>query len=145
MSATNVLETGLLTLLFLNTALAHIGDASGLQPSSADGSFDISVHTGDPGEAGDQTTNEADYTDYARVTVARGAAQWSVSTDTADNDNAITFPEASGGSNTLTHFAIGSATDTDTAFITGALTASLAVSSGITPEFAAGALDVQLG
>jgi ABC-type Co2+ transport system permease subunit len=145
MSATNTLETGLLTLLFINTALANIGDAGGLQPSASAGSFDISVHTGDPGEAGVQTTNEADYTSYARVTVARGAAQWTVTDDTADNDNAITFPEASGGSNTLTFFAIGSVTSVDLAFITGALTASLAVSSGITPEFAAGALDVQLG
>ncbi len=27
----------------------------------------VSLHTGDPGEAGDQTTSEAAYTSYARV------------------------------------------------------------------------------
>ena len=59
MSATNAFETDLLKLIFQNVALANVGDASGLQPSSTAGSLYISLHTGDPGETGDQTTSEA--------------------------------------------------------------------------------------
>ena len=63
----------------------------------------------------------------------------------ADNDAAVTFPSATGGSETETHFGIGSDTSgAGNLFIWGALTASLAVSNGITPSFAAGALDVTL-
>ena len=72
MSMSNVSETALLNLLFKNQAWANVGDASGLQPSVAPGSFFIALHTADPGEAGDQSTNEVAYTGYARVGVVRG-------------------------------------------------------------------------
>jgi hypothetical protein len=62
MSATNAFETALLTLYFNNTDHANIGDAAGLQNSATAGSFYVSLHTGDPGEGGDQTTSEATYT-----------------------------------------------------------------------------------
>lgn len=146
MSATNVFESGLLSLIFENADYANVGDATGLRGSTTAGSFYISLHTADPGETGDQTTSEAAYTSYARVAVARSTAGWSVTSGTADNDAVITFPEATGGSETLQDFGIGS--DSSTAgnlFMYGALTSNLAVSSGITPEFAAGALDISLG
>ncbi len=60
-----------------------------------------------------------------------------------DNDSAITFPAATGGSETETNFGIGSDTSgAGNLFMDGSLTSGLAVSSGITPEFAAGDLDV---
>jgi hypothetical protein len=59
MSMTNQAEHALLDLIFLNTDWANIGDASGLQNSAAAGSFYVSLHTADPGEAGSQTTSEA--------------------------------------------------------------------------------------
>lgn len=65
-------------LLFDNTAFAKIGDASGLQPSAADGSFYVGLHTDSPGAGGDQTTNECAYTSYARVAVARTAGGWTI-------------------------------------------------------------------
>jgi hypothetical protein len=68
-----------------------------------------------------------------------------VASGVADNDGAINFPQATGGSESETHFGIGSDTSgTGNLFLWGALTSSLAVSSGITPSFAAGALDVTL-
>ncbi len=140
---TNAAETNLLALLFTNVAWANVGDVSGLQPSATAGSMYIGLHTSDPGETGDQTTNEGAYTSYARIAVARSAAQWTVTNDTCENDNAITFAQATGGSETETHFGVGSAlSGTGNLFIKGALNSSLAVSSGITPEFAAGALDI---
>jgi hypothetical protein len=143
MSATNAFETDLLELIFNNTDIANIGDAAGLQNSATAGSLYVSLHTGDPGETGDQTTNEATYTSYARVAVARSGAGWTVSGNNASNAAAVTFPAATGGTNTITHFGIG--TDLSGAgslLFKGALSASLAVSSGITPSFAIGELDV---
>ena len=143
MSATNAFETSLLSLIFLNTDIANIGDAAGLQNSAAAGSLYVSLHTADPGETGNQTTSEATYTSYARVAVARSGAGWAVSGNTADNAAAVTFPACTGGTNTITHFGIGTdASGVGTLLFSGALTASLAVSSGITPSFATGALDI---
>jgi len=145
MSATNAFENGLLSLIFENANYANVGDATGLRGSSTAGVFYISLHTGDPGETGDQTTSEAGYTSYARVSVARSTAGWTVASGVAANAAAINFPAATGGSATCTNFGIGSDTSgTGNLFLKGALTASLAVSSGITPSFAAGALDVSL-
>lgn len=140
MSKTNSFETDLLELLFNNTAIANIGDASGIQPSAAAGSFYIALFTTDPGETGAGT--EANYTGYARVAVARTAGGWTITGNTASNAAAITFAECTAGSNTITHFAIMTASTGGDMIFSGALTASLAVSTGITPEFAAGALDV---
>lgn len=143
MSATNAFETACLTLYFNNTDHANVGDAAGIQNSATAGSFYISLHTGDPGETGDQTTSEATYTSYARVAVARSGAGWTVSGANVSNTAAVTFPACTGGTNTITHFGIGSdSSGAGNLFFKGALTASLAVSSGITPSFAIGELDV---
>ncbi len=79
MSKSNALETALLNLYFLNTGHANVGDATGLRGSTAAGSFYLSLHTADPGEAGTQSTNEVAYTGYARVAVARSGSGFSVS------------------------------------------------------------------
>lgn len=148
MSATNAFEAGILSLVFENANYANVGDATGLRGSSTAGSFHISLHTGDPGETGSQTTSESAYTSYARVAVARSTAGWTVSGTAptqAANDGAVTFPTCTGGSSTVTYFGIGSdASGAGNLFISGALTASLAVSNNITPSFAIGALVVTL-
>lgn len=144
MSATDVLENGILSLLFENANYANVGDATGLRGSTTAGVFYISLHTADPGETGDQTTNESAYTNYARVSVARSTAGWSVAAGVADNDAAITFPLCGVTGSTITHCGIGSDTSgAGNRFMNG--TASLVVSVGITPQFAAGALDISLG
>lgn len=141
MSMSNAAETDLLNLLFKNTTWANIGDATGLVGSSTAGSFYVSLHTGDPGEAGDQTTSEATFTSYARVAVARSAGGWTVSGNTVSNAAAVNFPQCTGGSNTITHFAVGRASSgTGEIIVSGALSASLAVSNNITPSFGIGAL-----
>jgi len=141
MSLSNASETALLALLFNNTTWANVGDATGLVGSGAAGSFYISLHTADPGEAGDQTTSEATFTSYARVAVARTSGGWTVSGNSVSNTAAITFPACTGGSNTITHFAIGrSSSSTGMIIASGALTSSLAVSNGITVSFAIAAL-----
>lgn len=108
MSKGNTFENDLLLLLFNNTNIANLGDATGLRGSSAAGSLYVSIHTGDPGEAGDQTTNEISYTGYARVAVARSGAGWTVSTNQVVNAAAITFGQMTAGAGgTATHWAVG--------------------------------------
>ena len=149
MSATDLFEEDLLDLIFTNVAAPNVGDGPGLLPSATAGSFYISLHTGtllDTHTSQQQT--EAAYGSYARQAVARSTAGWTVTTDgtgLVDNDSAITFPQASSGSETETDFGIGSASSgVGNLQIFGALTSSLAVSTNITPEFAAGALDITL-
>ena len=145
MSATNVFENGLLSLIFENANYANVGDATGLRGSTSAGNFHISLHTTNPGETGTQTSTEAAYTSYARIAVARSTAGWTVASGVCDNDAAINFPLCTGGSETENSFGIGSdLSGTGNLFLKGSLTSSLAVSSGITPSFAAGALDVTL-
>ena len=143
MSISNTFETSLLQHILQNIDIANIGDATGLRGSSTAGNLYISLHTADPGEAGSQTTSEATYTGYARVAVARSAGGWSVAANVASNASAVGFPAATGGSNTLTHFGIGTnASGAGTLLMSGALSSSLAVSAGITPSFASGQLTI---
>jgi hypothetical protein len=77
--------------------------------------------------------------------VARSGAGWTVSGNNASNAAAITFPAATSGSNDITHFGIGSdASAAGNLFFYGALGATRTISSGITPSFAIGELDVNL-
>ena len=145
MSATNAFETALALLIFNNTNAANIGDATGLRGSSVAGVFYISLHTADPGEAGSQTTSETAYTNYARVSVARSSAGFTVSGNNVSNAAAVTFPTGGATGATITHFGIGTdATGAGNLLFKGALNSSLAVSSGIAPSFAIGELDVNL-
>ncbi|MDX1487531.1 MAG: hypothetical protein R3268_04970, partial [Acidiferrobacterales bacterium] len=111
MPATDVLEDELLDLLFLNAAFDNIGDATGIGGSSTAGNFEVSLHTGTLTDTSTQTTSEAAYTSYARVddaNTARAGSAWTVTSGTVTNDNAITFPQATGGSETETDFGLGS-------------------------------------
>lgn len=143
MSMTNAAEANLLNLLFLNIDWANIGDAAGLQNSATAGNFYISLHTADPGEAGNQSTSETAYTSYARVAVARSGGGWTLTSQTISNTALVQFPQCTGGTSTVSYFGIG--TDSSGAgnlLMSGALTSPLSVSNGIQPQFAAGALTV---
>lgn len=143
MSKSNAFETDLLSLIFNNTDIPLIGDAAGIQNSAVAGSLYVSLHTGDPGETGDQSTSETSYGSYARVPVARDSSGWTVNGDQVTNTGTIAFAACTSGTPTLSYFGIG--TDPNGAgklLYSGALTAPLAVSSGITPTCAPGALVV---
>lgn len=143
MSKSNTFENDLLQLIFNNVDIALIGDAAGIQNSATAGSLYVSLHTADPGETGDQTTNETSYTSYARVAVARSAGGWTVSGAAVSNTALVQFPQCTGGSATLTHVGVGTdASGAGKLLYSGALASSLAVSSGIQPQFAAGDIDV---
>lgn len=140
MSKGNTFENDVMKLIFNATAIANIADNAASSPLT---NLYVSLHTGDPGEAGDQTTSEATYTSYARVAVSRDSGGWTVSSNTAENAALVQFPQCTGGSNTITYVGIGTASSsTGKLLYKGALSSSLAVSSGIQPQFAAGDLVV---
>lgn len=139
-SMTNDFETNIAELIFNNTALANIGDGSGLQPSGTAGNFYVALYTVAPSDAGGGT--ECTYTSYARVAVARTSGGWTVSGNNTSNTAAIEFPECTGGSETAVAFAILTAASDGDMLFWGDLDSNLAISNGITPSFAIGALDV---
>lgn len=135
-------ETAILQHVFQNMAVSGMGDSGGLLPSATAGSFYIALYTVDPSDSSAGT--ETVYTNYARVAVARSSAGWTVTGGAAYNTAAITFAQCGATGATLTAFAIckGDVEGTDDQIYWGELTSDLVVSSGITPEFAAGDLDI---
>ena len=133
-----------LDLYFLNEAHVEIGDAAGLLPSAAPGSFYISLHTGNP-VAGDQTTSETTVGTYARKAVARSGAGFTVAAANVSNAAAVTFAQGSSGSETIQYFGIGeNVSGAGTLFMSGPLDTNHTYGNGITLEFAIGELDVDL-
>src|ERR1019366_4829238 len=99
-------DTNLLKLILNATAYANIADNASSSPIT---NLYVSLHTGTPGVGGTQTTNEAAYTSYARVAVARTTGGWSVTSGVGTNVAAGTFPAGTGGSETETYVGIGTA------------------------------------
>lgn len=139
MSKTNTWETGLLELLFTNTTFSGVGDATGLPGAATAGSLYFSLHTADPGETGDQTTNEVTYTSYARVAVARSGSGWTVTGDAVAVDANVTFPAGTGGSGTATHWGLGSASSgAGKLLYKGSISPTIVTGNGVTPQLTAG-------
>ena len=133
MSKGNTAENDVLLHLFNTTALSWAGITH----------LYVSLHTGDPGEAGTQNTSECAYGSYARVAVIRTPSGWTVSGSSTTNTAAIEFPECTSGSETITHVAVGTLTSGAGQIVySGALNASRSVSSGIQPRFAASGLTI---
>lgn len=141
MSKSNSLENALMLLLFNATTFNGIAENDSTSPNT---DLYVSLHTADPGEGGSQTTSECAYGSYARVAVARSGAGWTVTNNTATNAALVQFPQCSSGSETATYVGVGlGSSGAGTLLYSGALSASLAISSGIQPQFSAGTLQVQ--
>ena len=118
----------------------------GTDPSwRANANLYLSLHTANPGAGGNQSTSEATYGSYARQVVAHSSGGFTIASHSGTNANAINFPVCTGGSETLTHIAIGtSASGAGTVLLSIALAASLAVSAPIQPIFPASSLTFTL-
>lgn len=110
----------------------------------------INLHVADPGEAGTATTSPPTYTGYVAATVSRDSAGLTICDPTNPyaanaagsaykNTAQVTFPEATGGTDTITHVSV-SVIATGQILRKAALTSPLNVSLGITPLFPAGTL-----
>ena len=100
----------------------------------------LALFTADPTEAG-VFTNEANYTGYARVAMAKASA-WTDGGSTFTNATLLQFPQCTAGSNTITHFAVCTLASGGEIVVSGQLNANLNISSGIQPQFAIGSLSV---
>ncbi len=130
MSFSNTAETAVLDYVFKGSNV------------SWDGNTDLwlALHTADPGEAGTAVTSEATYGSYARATLTR-ASDFTVSGNQVSNTNLEQFPQCTSGTETITHVSIvTSASGAGTIIVRAALNTSIPVSTGIQPQFAAGAL-----
>jgi|WetSurSiteA1Bulk_404760.scaffolds.fasta_scaffold28706_2 hypothetical protein len=143
-SKKDTFETSVLNHIFCNAAMTGIGDAGGLLASSTAGSLYIALYVDGTEPSDSASGTETTYTNYARVAVARSAGGWTVAAGACSNTAAITFAQCGASGATLGAFAICKAgtTGVDDQLYWGELTSPLAVSSGITPEFAIGDLDV---
>lgn len=132
MSKGNTFENDLLKLIFNATAIANIADNAASSPLT---NLYVSLHTGDPGEAGDQTTSEATYTSYARVAVARTTGGWTVTNNSVSPVSDISFPAGTGGSGTVTHFGVGTASSGSGKLLySGTVTPNIVTGNGVTPK-----------
>lgn len=137
MSKGNVFENDLLKLIFNGTGIGNIADNAGSGPLA---NLYVSLHTADPGEAGDQEENECAYTSYARVAVARSGAGWTVDGNSVSPVDEIEFPQATGGSETATHFAVGTAASgAGKILYYGTVTPNIIIANGVTPILSTGA------
>ena len=100
----------------------------------------LALFTADPTESG-VFTNEANYTGYARVAMPKASA-WTDGGSTFTNATLLQFPQCTAGSNTITNFAVCTLSSAGEVVVSGALNASLNISSGIQPQFAIGSLSV---
>lgn len=133
MSIGNTFENDLLKLIFNATAIANVADNAASSPLT---NISVALHTGDPGEAGDQTTSEIAYTSYARVSVARTTGGWTASSSGSTSPVAnIDFPTGTGGSGTATHFSVGPTGGGATKiFFSGTVTPNIVCGNNIIPR-----------
>lgn len=139
-------ELDILKLILANVTDPLVGDAIGLIGSTTAGNLYLALHTSSPGSAGNQTTNEAAYTGYARIPISRATGSWTFSASNPAqgvNTNATAFALCSGGSaETETDFSLGTAlSGAGKILFYGPLGASVPVTPGVTtPTVAAGAV-----
>lgn len=131
----NAEETALLELLMNAGTWPNIAQNASSSPYSA---WYLGLATASPGETGNQSTNQAAYSGYARESTARasGAGGWDVAGDAATLSDALTsFPQAAGGSETENYFTIGGdPSGTGRLVLYGGVTPPLVVATGTTPQ-----------
>lgn len=135
----NTLEHQLLRLIFHATSVATLFQKT---TASALTSLSVQLHTASPTDTGDMVASEATYGAYARVGVERSSTGWTITgtsaaTATVSPATNITFPQATSGTNTITHFSIGtnvSAGSTGQILYYGTVTPNISVSAGVTPR-----------
>jgi hypothetical protein len=137
MSATNMLETALLDLIFNKTLDAIFGTLSG----TGDANFYLALFTADPTETCSLVA-EADYGSYARIAVVRTSGGWTVSGNQASNTALVQFIKSTSTGSDVTHVGVcsGATKGAGTCLISLHLTTDTPTTTGIQPQFDAGTL-----
>lgn len=140
MSATNAVETAILELIFKATTWNGFAENDTTSPNT---SYYVSLHTANPGEAGDQTTSETAYTGYARIAITRDGTGWTVSGNAATNAAQVTFGlcTASPGSN-ISYVGLGTlVSGAGSLLLSNPLDNAIAMQVGTVPIFSIGELE----
>jgi len=145
MNASDTFENEILKLIFQNAAITGIGDSAGLLPSAAAGNLYLRLCTDDVAVDDATLGTECAYTGYVAkgIAVARTSEAWTVTDDTVENTTDLIFGACTVGSETIRYVEVwknntGSTAADRIAWIE--LDSDLAVSLGIQPKIAAGAL-----
>lgn len=133
MSKSNTFENDLLKLIFNGTAIPNLADNAASTPLT---NLYLALHTADPGEAGNQSTSEVNYTGYARIAVSRTPAGWTVTDNSVSPTVAIEFGEMTGGTpGTASHITVGTASaGAGKVLYRGTLSPSVAYNIGVVPR-----------
>ena len=131
MSMSDTTETAVLNMFLRGTDPAYRAGATQY----------LALFTADPTDTASLAA-EANYTGYARVALTKVSA-WTGTASPFTNTNLIQFGACTAGTNALTHFAVvDTASGAVAMMISGALSATLNVSNGIQPQFAANSLSI---
>jgi hypothetical protein len=131
----------MLKLNLQGVGIPSIADNTATTPATV---LCVALHTADPGAGGNQTSNEAAYPGYARLSVPRSPAGWTVTGATANPTNSLTFSAASGGTETENWFSIGIPTGGTTCngaleiMYRGQITPPLTITGGVSPQLTTG-------
>jgi hypothetical protein len=103
----------------------------------------IALYTADPTDAGTAVSNEATFTNYARVAVVASSGFSAASGGSTANTGLIQFPLCGASGNTITHWGIvTTASGAGQLIYSAALNSTRNISDGIQPQFAIGELTV---
>ncbi len=132
MGKSSTFSNDFLKLIYNAVAIANLADNAAGSPLT---NLFVALHTADPGAGGTQSTNEISYTGYARVTVARSSAGWTVTGASVSPVADISWPISTGGAGgTATHASVGVAVSGASKILhSGALTPNIVVVAGVTP------------
>ena len=134
MSKSNTFENDLLKLIAHGASIANLADNAVSSPLT---NLFATIHTADPGEAGNQSTSEVAYTGFARQPISRDSSGLTVSGNTIVPVSNILFPEAPSGvtPQTATHWSLGVAVSGATKILySGALSPTIAIAEGVQPR-----------
>ena len=136
MSFSNQFEADILGLIFNATAITGIADNASASPLT---NLYVALHTADPGEVGNQSTNEVNYTGYARVAVQRTGAGWTLAGQTISPTAVIEFGEMTAGTaGTAVYASVGTAASgAGKIIIRGALSPTIPFQVGTVPRIRA--------
>ena len=113
-------------------------------PVKVNDPFYLSLHIADPGQTGNQSTNEAKYTGYQRIGVLRTPDSWDFRSGAARNVNQLSFPKAQ-SEEKITHIGLGSSDDPESVLLgLQKMKEPLLLSPGIIPTFFGGELGIAL-
>ena len=136
MSFSNQFEADILGLIFNATAISGLADNASASPLT---NLYVALHTADPGEGGNQSTNEVSYTGYARVAVPRSGAGWTLAGQTISPTAVIEFGEMTAGTaGAATYASVGTAASgAGKVIIRGALSPTIPFQVGTVPRIRA--------